>query len=79
MEMDGIGATADDVPPRGGSMINVLSHGNQHLQATCPKCGCVFEYESEDVHKERKIVGLISWDVFVDLVKCPECGQSIYI
>ena len=60
-------------------MIKVLAHGKQQQQAVCPKCGCVFEYSAEDVYKEQRTVGLIAFDVFVEAVKCPECGKVIYI
>lgn len=63
-------------------MIKVLAHGNQHLQAVCPKCGCFFEFESEDIqsvqmfppdtaNRER----MMSWK----MVKCPECGFEIQV
>lgn len=60
-------------------MIKVLAHGNQHLQAVCPKCGCVFVYSAEDVHREQKTVGLIAWDVIVRTVRCPECGFGVNV
>ena len=60
-------------------MIKVLAHGNQHLQAVCPNCGCVFEYSAEDVHREQKTVGLIAWDVIIRVVRCPECGFRINV
>ena len=60
-------------------MIKVLAHGNQHLQAVCPKCGCFFEYETEDVYSKQTTVGLIAWDVITREVKCPECGMGIQV
>lgn len=60
-------------------MIKVLAHGNQHLQAVCPKCGCRFEYSLEDVYRKQTTVGLIAWDVIMKMVKCPECGFEIQV
>ena len=60
-------------------MIKVLAHGNQHLQAVCPKCGCFFEYNTEDIESELKTFGLIAWDVITKVVKCPECGFKIQV
>ena len=60
-------------------MINVLAHGNKYEQAVCPKCGCIFEYSAEDVHKNTKTIGLIAWDVVYKEVKCPECGCGITV
>lgn len=60
-------------------MIKVLAHGNQHLQAVCPRCGCVFEYGAEDVHSKQETVGLIAWDVITKEVKCPECDLGIRV
>lgn len=60
-------------------MIKVLAHGNQHLQAVCPKCGCVFEYNADDVYRKQRTVGLIAWDVIMKMVKCLECGFEIQV
>lgn len=60
-------------------MIDVLAHGNQHLQAVCSKCGCVFEYGAEDVYNKQTIVGLIAWTVITREVRCPECGFWIQV
>ena len=63
-------------------MIKVLAHGNQHLQAVCPKCGCFFEYETEDIYAvqmfqkgKRGYENIHSWKE----VKCPECGFGIQV
>lgn len=62
-------------------MIKVLAHGNQHLPAVCPKCGCFFEFEPEDIHSVQMIpqdnnkFPIHSWKE----VKCPECGFKIQV
>ena len=63
-------------------MIKVLAHGNQHLQAVCPKCGCFFQYETEDIETIQKYTPG-SRTAYLDLnwkiVKCPECGFDIQV
>ena len=61
--------------------IKVIKHGQKpKFKKTCPNCGCVFEYEYEDLQvdfdwylhsytypprKRRNII-------------CPDCGEKIY-
>ena len=64
-------------------MIKVLAHGNQHLQAVCPRCGCLFEYETEDIYSVQMIPAdnkgnkyfIRTWKE----VRCPECGFGINV
>ena len=63
-------------------MIKILAHGNQHLQAVCPKCGCFFEYGTEDIHAvqmyepgKKSITNTIVWNE----VRCPECNLGIKV
>ena len=63
-------------------MIKVLAHGNQHLQAVCPKCGCFFEYGTEDICLVRLIPakGITKYPIHSwKEVKCPECGFEIQV
>ena len=63
-------------------MIKVLAHGNQHLQAVCPRCGCFFEYSSEDIHATQVCcpgTESISNPVVWNEVKCPECNLGIRV
>lgn len=52
-------------------MIKVIKHGTKKT-AECKHCGCIFEYEDEDVQRER--VKNNEYDIFV---KCPDCGYRV--
>lgn len=52
-------------------MIKVIKHGTKKT-AECKHCGCIFEYEDEDV--QRKRVKNNEYDIFV---KCPDCGYRV--
>ena len=63
-------------------MIKVLAHGNQHLQAVCPRCGCFFEYDREDIHATQVCAPgkeSISNPVVWNEVNCPECNLGIRV
>lgn len=62
-------------------MIKVLAHGNQHLQAACPKCGCFFEYETEDIQPVQLVPANNRYSITHSWkeVKCPECGFGIQV
>ena len=45
-------------------MIKIIKPGKTDFRLTCNKCGCVFEYNTEDI---------------VDCyIKCPTCGKQYY-
>ena len=46
-------------------MIKVIKEGKQNFRATCSKCGCVFEYELEDLFP-------------LEYVLCPCCKDHVY-
>lgn len=60
-------------------MIKIIKDGKIKFKKTCPECGCVFEYEPEDVTKE------IVWDdhgghypvTHFYRIKCPFCETLI--
>ena len=68
--------------------IKVIKHGKKTFKATCPNCGCEFEYELEDIKQEPGL----SWNYQGNLVFtstcyciynpkyviCPDCGRHIY-
>lgn len=35
--------------------IKIIKQGVKEFRATCPRCGCVFIYEREDVHEDAVI------------------------
>ena len=45
-------------------MIKIIKPGKLDFRITCDKCGCIFEYNMEDIY-----------DSFV---KCPTCGKMHY-
>ena len=51
--------------------IKVITPGLKKFQATCPICGCVFEYELEDLQEGE---GIYSGEFYI---KCPDCGKAI--
>ena len=51
--------------------IKVITHGEKKFQATCPVCGCVFEYELEDIKRDEDSLGKHYY------VKCPDCEEMI--
>ena len=58
-------------------MIKVLTHGNQYRRKTCNMCGCVFEFEDEDI--ESTSCWYKGFKTNVKYVRCPECREVIYI
>ena len=60
-------------------MIRIIKDGSKKYTTTCESCGCVFEYQAEDVTKRT------AWDDhgghypvcdFYE-IKCPYCGRMI--
>ena len=47
-------------------MIEIIKKPKERFEMSCPKCGCVFAYEFEDVDEDI--------DIMVD---CPICGKLI--
>lgn len=56
-------------------MIKVIEHGPKTIKARCPKCGCIFEYELEDVKNE---MGLGFECYSYNYVECPDCKYHVY-
>lgn len=58
-------------------MKRVIEHGNRDVveifERRCPRCGCLFEFEQEDVTStffdQRE--GELLW-----YIECPECGDK---
>lgn len=50
-------------------MIKIIKEGQ--LYAICPKCGCEFEYEREDLST------IIGYGCSLSYVPCPCCGERI--
>ena len=51
--------------------IKVIKHGTKRI-AECKNCGCVFEYEKEDINSMR-----IKHNEYKNYVICPECRSEV--
>lgn len=51
--------------------IRVIKHGKKRV-AECLNCGCVFEYELEDIKTKQQ-----GYNEYVHSVKCPDCRQAV--
>ena len=64
-------------------MIKILKPGKiQKFTMTCPDCGCVFEYEPEDLLLERMPGGVVYTTLppqydWVRYVVCPNCHKKL--
>ena len=52
-------------------MIEIIKEGPKKV-IKCPKCGCVFSYEQEDVKSED-----YAYKSYREYVICPQCNQSV--
>ena len=61
--------------------MKIIKHGN--TQKTCEKCGCIFEYDKDDIlTREARLVMFPSYiraTWIINEVKCPDCGKAIEI
>ena len=46
-------------------MIEIIREPKERFETYCPRCGCVFAYELEDVDDD------------IDMVECPACGKFV--
>jgi hypothetical protein len=53
-------------------MIKVIKHGQKEFNCACPRCGCEFTYEYEDIHTEA-IKGITYSYSSTSYVVCPDC------
>lgn len=54
----------------------VIKHGKKVYKAVCTTCGCEFLYNDEDIEYDKdERYGLPE----TKFVKCPDCGNKIYI
>lgn len=51
--------------------IRIIKHGLDFLNAECPKCGCLFEFEIEDM--ETYHIGVDK----VEQIRCPDCNYPL--
>ena len=54
-------------------MINIIKKGNLFpYQLTCPKCGCIFEFQDEDIEVKQ-----VMYNEWIWMMRCPTCGEVI--
>ena len=59
--------------------MKIITKGN--MQETCSKCGCVMEYDLNDIHEKNintktGLFGKVeSWNI--KYIVCPYCGKEI--
>lgn len=53
-------------------MIKLIKCGSMRYKATCPECGSVFEYDTEDIENELGISGPAG-----ARINCPKCGHNM--
>lgn len=60
--------------------IRIITNGHIYKKATCKYCGCVFEYEKEDVIEDPD-AGIdnygISWRTDYYIEHCPFCNRRV--
>lgn len=60
-------------------MIKILKEGKTvKFTKTCPKCGCEFEYDVEDLQTDHTIALTTYPCQFSRYVICPWCGEHIF-
>ncbi len=63
--------------------MRIISKGNK--QTTCERCGCVMEYDANDVRRKTVEVGVSIWFDWMtksaerEYINCPQCGLEITI
>lgn len=64
-------------------MIIVKKHGKYIKEITCPRCECVFLYNSNSKEGDLKHSSSSIWDddgeyISKSYIQCPECGHLIW-
>lgn len=52
-------------------MIRIIKHGTKRVNE-CNNCGCIFQYEKEDIKVEQA-----GWNEYTYTICCPDCKQEI--
>jgi uncharacterized protein with PIN domain len=55
------------------AMIEIIKKGPKDI-TTCPKCGCKFSYEKEDIKSED-----YAYKSYKEYVICPQCNQPVIL
>lgn len=54
-------------------MINIIQEGTLYpYKLKCFKCGCIFEFQDEDVFIDN-----LGHNEIMERINCPTCGQDI--
>lgn len=64
-------------------MIKIIKKGHIYKEAECRKCGCIFQYEEEDVIEDESNYidnhGVAWGSDFLIKEGCPFCGSSVIL
>ncbi len=53
-------------------MIKILKHGKKIYTIECKNCGCLFQFNDEDIKHEHS-----GYNGSYVSIKCPDCGNRI--
>ena len=59
--------------------MNIIQHGNNYHEATCPICKCKFGYLNRDITVMKESETLSMPEIFSEYVICPECLESLFL
>lgn len=62
--------------------MKILKHGNRFARnkiITCSVCDCKFEYDEDDIIKDKGLCFETFPPTLKTYVKCPECGSEIFL
>lgn len=61
--------------------LRIIKKGHIYKEVTCKYCGCVFEYEKEDVIKDNTGIDNygISWRTDYYIEHCPFCHHRVEV
>ena len=57
--------------------MNIIKHGKNYHEATCPDCGCVFGYVDGRIKTDVR-TRWTNLETDGRYVVCPECAEFIY-
>lgn len=57
-------------------MIKIIKYGTKIKQLECHKCGCIFQYEIEDVIT-KSVLGDPYTPATKRLIHCPQCNIEL--
>ena len=60
-----------------GGIMRIIKHGSFYElgRKTCPKCGCEFAYNKNDIKEEYDKDD----ECYIDILYCPECKNRMRV